>query len=628
MGAEPAGSANAMGAERNGSRARGLGERSENLGTAGARRRAGRLSPRNIKRRGMDDRARAEDATGAAWCGRVFPQELSPAAARAVTWYPYLVAKAGDAARDALFAREAHLAGTGFVVCLESVPFGGAAARGKPRKLFARFPSALVFYAWLTGPVLKAQRCCFEVIRGAAPQKPYFDIDMPVAAADAARLSRDAVEAAVRELGARAQIVSGVDAARFMVFSSHSEAKYSFHIVLDGVAVATNAAAREFHAAAVAAARAAGVEPALLAHVDAGVYSATQQFRIVGCQKYGTARVKVFRSELSDWTVPEESRQPDVKIFAASLVSNVSGCVPPDARSVAARAIEEKARARPRAPFRSPARAGSGGGAFVSPEDAERALEALCAELCRLGAGSAPFRLRAEAGGYECQAPDVGFGAASCIVPLDREAASYCPSCRRQHETENPFMIVWPGAPARAAFCCRRGGSKISVELDLQAAPRRECEARAAAALPQPPPRLTRASLEQAAAAVATRPVEALVSEDVYLQSASPSAAQALASARGEGGAPSGPRWPQPRAPFGAQIKRAAPALAPGEAAGAFPLMLRPRLAKLGGVADPGKQQPRRPARRRTQVNVRVPIIPDFWDAIEAAQENSRGFSR
>ena len=170
MGAEPAGSANAMGAERNGSRARGLGERSENLGTAGARRRAGRLSPRNIKRRGMDDRARAEDATGAAWCGRVFPQELSPAAARAVTWYPYLVAKAGDAARDALFAREAHLAGTGFVVCLESVPFGGAAARGKPRKLFARFPSALVFYAWLTGPVCEGAQS-FQITEAPLPPK-------------------------------------------------------------------------------------------------------------------------------------------------------------------------------------------------------------------------------------------------------------------------------------------------------------------------------------------------------------------------------------------------------------------------------------------------------------------------
>lgn len=375
-------------------------------------------------------------------------------------WYPFLLARPGDPLRGALFSRE-QAGASDFAIRMETAPLDSFQS-DKPRMLFARFQTPLAFYAWLQEAVPKALRCCHEIIRGNARQKPYFDIDMPVS--ETAGASCETIEAAVQELAARAQIVSGVDAARFMIFSSNSEAKYSFHIVLTGVSLASHKEAREFCRVTLEAARAARVHASVLAHVDMGLYSAMQQFRIVGCQKYGTGRVKIFRADLSDWVVPEESRQPDVKIFADSLVSNVSGCLPPDARSEIARVLEDKARAARIASATQFPRP-EGATDFLSAGEAEAALAALCAELQRLGAPTTPFRLRDDMSGYECGA-DAATGAWSCLVPLNRESASHCPPCGREHEAENPYMIVWPArGNSRAAFCCRRNESKVTVRV-------------------------------------------------------------------------------------------------------------------------------------------------------------------
>lgn len=388
--------------------------------------------------------------------------------ANAVRWYPFLVAKPGEPDRDALFARE-NVSASDFTICMETESF--SRLNTKPCKLFAKFSSPLFFYAWQTRYVPESLRTCYEIVKGQSPQKPYFDLDIPRTVTEASRLSEADVDLAVREIAARAQLASGVDKAQFMVFSSHSNTKYSYHIVITGVALASNKEAKLFAKVTSDIAGASRVvAKAVSASIDFGVYSATQQFRIVGCQKFKSGRVKTFRSDLSDWDAPDSARNPDIKIFMESLVTNVSSCIPPPPESLFGKALKEETDALAARAAKAVETAVFGAGfaergqvpKYLHSNDVSAALDALCGKLVEMGAPTAPFRVRDPFGPFESSDDTGGF-----LIPLNRDAPSFCVSCRRHHETENPFMTIWPGLDGSwsAAFCCRRSSQKVVVGL-------------------------------------------------------------------------------------------------------------------------------------------------------------------
>lgn len=427
--------------------------------------------------------AQEEDYTGGGFASYYHPVGIPIlAGAEAVRWYPFLIAKPGEPGRAALFERE-RVSASDFLVCIETENLSkritwrppdakfSTPKSDKPGKLFAKFSSPLRFYSWMMRHVPAPLRSCYEIVRGQTLQKPYFDIDLAFEEATSAGLTEEDVGNAVRELGARAQLVAGVDSSQFIIFSSHSKTKYSFHLIVTGVVLASHREARLFAKITTEAALAARVPKTVVSAADFGIYSATQQFRVTGCQKYLSGRVKAFRQDLSDWRVPEGCRRPGVKIFMESLVTNTSACEPPPKNSIFARALAEEEETLRSVRERDLARWAGRHNPFaraaphpshIGGDEAAAALELVREKLLASGAKSAPFSLRDPFGPF---AADAETGA--CLVPLNRDAPSFCPTCRRDHETENPFMTIWCGAEGtwHASFCCRRSDRKTIVSL-------------------------------------------------------------------------------------------------------------------------------------------------------------------
>ncbi len=407
------------------------------------------------------------------------------ASASGVRWYPFLVERRANS----LLSSESSSLDSATVVVCSDLPNGG--------KSFAAFETYLHLYGWLFSKLEPAQRCCYEVIRSGQSHKLYIDVDLkrgpetpPVAE----------VEASVAALGAAA--AEAVGGAVHMVFSSCSRDKLSYHVVVPDVALASHEAAR---VACETARRLAG--PALGAvdaAIDAAVYKSVQQFRINGCQKFGSGRVKEFRQDLSTYdpalAAGAGTRMPErLRVFMASLLTELSGARPIEPDSPAGREIAARAAAKAALTAARRARAPDTEANSLSPAEAQDCLDLVCSALVgRERCGSAPFKLRTDFDDYD---PDPDTGAV--LVPLERTAPSWCSSCAREHEHDHPYLIV---RDRTAVFMCRRAARGAGVSVDLPRAPAPE------------PPRLTAQALR-----AATPPVPAAVPKTKIKASAHPS---------------------------------------------------------------------------------------------------------
>ena len=214
-----------------------------------------------------------------------------------------------------------------------------------------------------------------------------------------------------------------------MIYTSHSQSKLSYHIIINNFCHANNVEARAFYENVMD-----HVEPDFAKYIDKAIYSPTQQFRIVGSQKIDTTRIKTFQKtwEYHNTTVnykyPETPDSPEhefVMQLEASIIGYVGNCkfLPPFEPRVESMKNYEKC------------------DDDVTKEDAKEAINLIAiAGKIKVTDSNFPYKF---------------LGISGPIVMLKRIRASNCKLCNRVHENENPYLIVI-GNEKSVFFHCRR----------------------------------------------------------------------------------------------------------------------------------------------------------------------------
>lgn len=312
-----------------------------------------------------------------------------------------------------------------------STPF--ITSKGKPGRLFGFFESYIEYYKYsrLFDP---SERAFFEIIFGSLPQKPRFDIDIEAdvyindTTIDHETMTIDNVcdtlldslidkcIVVLEGLGITIKLERDI-----LLYSSHSDYKRSYHLVINNYCHASNEEARAFYETVIDLMK---VELPFTSYIDRSVYSPVQQFRIAGCQKQYSGRPKQFHEKfyfkdiIYQHEYDIEFDNDDIKrltILLESLVSFTSGC-----SYIPSLVVVKPPRFN-----------------LEGPELDDEKIDK-CMELMYNVIDPAPFKLNEVNG---------------TLLILQRMAPSLCPLCKRIHEGENPFIFISMG---NAYWNCRR----------------------------------------------------------------------------------------------------------------------------------------------------------------------------
>lgn len=292
-------------------------------------------------------------------------------------------------------------------------------------RFFAHFNTYLEYALYCKKKVAQSHRCFYEVIFGRNPQKPYFDIDIPIGVVsddkhltktDAEELKRQVLVGILKEFDYLAE-------ENILIFTSHSDEKYSYHIIVDNWCVTDHEENKIFCEKVMK-----HVEPRLSLFIDALVYKSIQQLRIFECHKFGSTRTKILDPKCK-WK-PSEKPISDAHKYAlilgGSLVGNTSYCrITPSLK-----------------PPVPPRKKWDGKETILEEEDPSKCLD-LMAKLAGLDSSrdmSFPYRVLSVKGS---------------LILLKRLKPSHCRICDRVHENENPYLIV-VGRRRKIYFNCRR----------------------------------------------------------------------------------------------------------------------------------------------------------------------------
>lgn len=297
--------------------------------------------------------------------------------------------------------------------------------------LFALFDSYLDFYLYMLKFPIE-DRNFYEVILGDSPQKPHFDIDISEKDVD----QNDNIEyignilyqaviqcsiETLEELSVKVNIKTDI-----LIYSSHGSDKRSYHIIINNKCHDGNEEARAFYNTVV------GKVSDILAikyveylkyvkFIDRAVYSKKQQFRIMGCQKYGSHRPKIFLENFEYNNIEykheyiEEFRNDDMKklaILYESLISFISGC------SYIQSLIKPK---------------------IYNSYSTNNCLDDITIDRC--------MKMLKEKMDY-CPFSISSVDEEKRTIYLKREAPSHCPICRQRepHESRDPLIYISKGA--------------------------------------------------------------------------------------------------------------------------------------------------------------------------------------
>ena len=458
-----------------------------------------------------------------------------------IRWYPYLVesssasTEAPPSTSDLGTIREGNSKKRVSLLDVERLDFRSlVVCQQKDSRSFAKFASYLDFGRYLVKEVMESHRCFYEVIFGDTPQKPYFDLDIPLfshkqsingsieqgpsemspeksrvyargpssgrsnlpvgvpilprreepvlrqvnkaqgpfdsldppsrGAREAtvctshpiststnslAALSLEEADEAVRALtGIITQLItsslpktrdgSSDSRGQILVFTSHSDKKLSYHIIVDEWCFADSKECRYFHDEVIQ-----RLPEKWRDIVDHGMYKSLQQLRITGCHKWNDLRTKTLSPSLSfkiagsqGWTPPEpplDSNHEYLLLLGCSLVTNTSDChllpsfAPPE---------------RPKR-------------AYIKDVMTEMELDATSVDLA--------IELCAKMGQLTPTHPDFPYRLDRCLdardgtalILLKRLRPSWCRVCQRIHENQHPYLLV-VGRDRDVYLDCRR----------------------------------------------------------------------------------------------------------------------------------------------------------------------------
>lgn len=273
-----------------------------------------------------------------------------------------------------------------------------------------------------TNKVKYSHNCLYEIIRSNFSHKWYADIDIVLEgfATEKSKCVLHAEETieVVKEVKKALLALLPISEDDIMVASSNGEKKHSYHIVVDRWCLANREEAKAIYSNVI------DMIPVKYRPALDLLYKSLQQFRLYGSHKFESERVKVFRTDLSSWkpiATPVDDKHLELLRFTSFLVGNISGCsyLPSFVSEKEIRNFDKDENS-------------------LNKEDTEKVLNLFRARYKEHSAFT-----------YLCYD--------KCFITLKRIRPSYCASCSRSHEHENPYLLV-VGPEKCIYFDCRRGG--------------------------------------------------------------------------------------------------------------------------------------------------------------------------
>lgn len=278
---------------------------------------------------------------------------------------------------------------------------------------YAKFKNYLEFKSF-RDRLNPSDECFYEIIREESTRKPYFDIDMEKND-ETIILHKEMIESL------KSAIVNLVEKATILIYSSHRENKYSYHVVISNYYLSTHIEAKNFFDSVKEI-----LDIKYYPYLDDSVYKTIQQFRILGSHKYLKDNKKILDLELSlNLKIPERYKKFPKGLenyhLLNSLVSDKTGCQYLDGYKLEA-PIEH---------FNIQG--------FSGTSDTEDVLNIFYSVYS------------ADIFTYLNSQENNG----NLLISFRRQKESYCKECDRVHENENPFVVV-SGINRNIYYYCRR----------------------------------------------------------------------------------------------------------------------------------------------------------------------------
>lgn len=283
----------------------------------------------------------------------------------------------------------------------------------KDYRKFAVFENYLAFIKFSEQTQL-IDRCFYEILLPNKPRKIYFDIDLEINEINREELIKEVKNAIFKLINKETTI---------LIFTSHTDEKSSFHIILPHYHVANEIAAANFYEKVLE-----QVDNKYHPFIDRTVYKNVQQFRLLGSHKYNKANTKIFSMDLSEnFTIPPRYVKTEAKLnylFRLSLISLIN-------ESQLLSEYNKSVKEKPNTQIIGTANEG----------DVEDILDIFYA--CEnFSYDDFVYINTIENNG-------------NLIILFRRQNPTYCSNCKRIHENENPFLIV-QGIERNIYYYCRR----------------------------------------------------------------------------------------------------------------------------------------------------------------------------
>jgi hypothetical protein len=340
--------------------------------------------------------------------------------------------------------------------------FPTESSTNKLQQRFALFNDAEHLLRYL-GRVPPGERDIYEIISTEQEQKPRFDIDVSLKGMVDVGLTHEYKDIDTlyndicTQLLAAINTVLNGNSATILKYTSHGTNKRSAHIILNHVKHKDSLEAKQFYQRCIP-----FVSEKLRPFIDHAVYGKLQNFRLLYCMKYASGRMKVLSSDIaedpcaearmgkSDGDLCAEARtgasdgdscaeaptdKPDdtamnITDFHDSLITYVADCIYLDPKTLAGTVPESRTRS-------------DGTDDTLKYHDLGDAVLALLAIKYELDVSQLPFTVR---------------DTQDSMVLLRRTAPSYCELCGREHDAENPYVVLRPNDDrgVYAYYYCRR----------------------------------------------------------------------------------------------------------------------------------------------------------------------------
>lgn len=293
-----------------------------------------------------------------------------------------------------------------------------------PEKFIRRYPVTRVYSAFdsfydykkYINKFQKEDICFHEIIPGDVRQKMRYDLDMVGLSFNDAETVKDFVLEAsyitMKDLhGIELSLTNDI-----LIFTSHSDKKMSYHIVIDNYFFRDNIQCKLFFKHSLK-----YIPTEMKCYIDNGVYNSMQSFRIVGSTKPEEYRPKIFcpvfsyKGNIQNHSFIVKGNYDNL-VLGRSLLSFTHDCKFLRIENVIIKTYYDYGDLQ---------------------EDVIRQIEQKIDNNFKLG------------------------NAEGNIIPLIKKGPYYCQICCRNHESENPFLIVEGGT---VYWCCRRsGGRRIHI---------------------------------------------------------------------------------------------------------------------------------------------------------------------